>query len=162
MSNDNGNYSPATDWKPKLEPLDLPSGKTIEVRQFDVLGMILSNKDGEVPDFITSQVASDISGKGKKKTPALTMAGKDFPQLVKFVNQICRTVMVNPRICKGEEPNYEDGEISIDDMEVMDRMYIFETLMPHEEQFGAGKFRQKPGETVAIAHKVENVQPDSE
>lgn len=119
------NHGPisAPDWhakadetrKRKAELLSLPSGVTILAAKPEPLDWILS---GRLPQRLLAGVlASD--GQGREQVPE-GISRDDILDLARFATQLVRAAVVEPGI--GEGP----GEISLEDIPVEDRAFIFE------------------------------------
>ncbi len=121
MSNDGP--TSATVWRAKLsewrqrkaEPLRLPSGVTILAAKPEPLEWILS---GRLPQRLLAGVlAREGEGGGAS---AGDISRDDILDLARFATQLVRASVIEPPI--GEGP----GEISLDEIPVEDRAFIFE------------------------------------
>jgi hypothetical protein len=118
MSNNGAISAPA--WRAKVnearrrkaEPLRLPSGATILAAKPEPLEWILS---GRLPQRLLAGVLAD-----EGHEPAGELSRDDILDLARFATQLVRASVVQPRIGEGPE------EISLDDIPVEDRAFIFE------------------------------------
>lgn len=124
-------HTPATDWKRREELVTLPSGKQALLRAPNVINMIMG--DGAMPDFLVKQMTDALTGNNEESTPAegedenLDIGVDDFRALIGIADAVTRAAMVQPRLCaEGETPNYDSGEISLDDIDFPDRMFIMQ------------------------------------
>jgi len=161
MTQPNLQVTPAVEWQRKTELLQLPSGKVVEVRDVDAVGMLLSSPDGSIPDFITQQLADGLRGKKSKSALKVEFTPKDFPALIQIANAITRACIVTPRIVDGE-PNYEAGEIHLSDINFDDRLFILNQKMPSEELATAERFRRGSAPGVAVVSEGEDLRPETE
>jgi len=156
--------TPAQEWQRQTELLALPSGKVVEVRDVDVIGMLFSNPEG-VPDFITQQLLDGLRNGGSPKSPsrppAVDLSPSDLPALVYLADLITRACVVNPRIVDGK-PNYAAGEIALADINLEDRLFIFGRKLPSEEMATAQRFRRGPATGLAVVSEGEDVRGETE
>ncbi len=105
--------SKASEFREKhAEPLRLPSGVTILAAKPEPLDWILA---GRLPQRLLAGV---LASDGEPR--ASEISREDILDLARFATQLVRASVVEPRI--GEGP----GEISLDDIPVEDRAFIFE------------------------------------
>lgn len=105
---------------------ELPSGAVARLRPVSPDQLIAA---GEVPDILTPLVlkmlfqGSDGSELSQLTQPeqVLSHAG----ETVKLINAICRLAFVQPRIV--DDPQTDD-EISIDDVAIIDRSFVFQLV----------------------------------
>ncbi len=97
------------------EPLRLPSGVVILAAKPEPLEWILS---GRLPQRLLAGV---LARDGQEKEPvAGDISRDDILDLARFATQLVRASVIEPRIGEGPE------EISLDDIPVEDRAFIFE------------------------------------
>lgn len=97
------------------EPLFLPSGVTILAAKPEPLEWILS---GRLPQRLLAGVLARDGQTGE--VAAADISRDDILDLARFATQLVRASVVEPRIGEGA------GEISLDDIPVEDRAFIFE------------------------------------
>jgi len=97
------------------EPLHLPSGAVILAAKPEPLAWILS---GRVPQRLLA-VALQGDAQGSTNAPK-EISREEILDLARFATELVRASVVQPRI--GEKP----GEISLDDIPVEDRAFIFD------------------------------------
>jgi len=134
--------TPAAQWKrQEAQTLKLPSGNSVDVYEADILGMIMSGDNEDVPDFITAQVMRGVSGT-KTKAPNLDITPDKLPEFGQFIDRVVRAGVVSPHVVVGEA-DYDAGQISIDDLTFADKFLIFQVVMPQGEAQAAITFRQR-------------------
>lgn len=161
MNDQNGKYD-ASAWQLKTADLPLSKGVVL-VQEIDVLSMLVV-KDGSIPDTLQHFLRDKFIEPGKPvaikppKTKAKAKAQakaesaelwEQMPELVPFVDIVCRAALLKPRIVDVIE-NPRD-EILIGMLPLADRMIVFEWVF---DQMGDMKalvsFRGKqPGSVFA-------------
>lgn len=136
MNDQNGKYD-ASVWQIKTADLPLSKGVVL-VQEIDVLAMVVV-KDGSIPDTLQHFLQDKFIEPGKAiatkapKTKAKAKAQekaekaelwKQLPDLVPFVDIVCRAALVKPRIVDTIED--ASAEILISMLPLTDRMMIFE------------------------------------
>lgn len=135
---------------------ELPSGAVARLRPVSPDQLIAG---GEVPDILTPLVlkmlfqGSDGSELSRLTQPeqVLVHAG----ETVKLINAICRLAFVQPRIV--DDPQSDD-EISIDDVAIIDRSFVFQLATQPAEVLR--DFRLSP--TITDVATVPDEQGDGE
>lgn len=124
------NVTPANQWR-KTNVVKLPSGAVAELRKPDVLSLML--RDGRnLPKALTQQFLSGIAGKvDEKQQEDFANALGDDPEamagIVNMMDMMCHAAFVNP--CIADKPDYEAGQISIEDVEAQDKMWVLTWAM---------------------------------
>jgi len=112
--------TPASQWKRHSERVRLPSGLVAELQRPSTVDTILT--DGNLPDGL-AQVMLDAFVTGGNTQ--WKVSAQDLPAVADLVNTLCRAAFVNPRIApEGTAPNYDAGEIALDDVLDIDRLFI--------------------------------------
>lgn len=124
MTDQNGKYD-ALVWQPKTQDLPLSKGVVL-VQEIDVLSMIVS--DGSIPDTLQHFLKGKfIEGGSSIAVESAEVASgelwEQLPELVPFIDIVCRAALVKPRIVDAIE-NPSD-EILISMLPLPDRMAIF-------------------------------------
>lgn len=147
MASTNGKQAlrvtPPDGWRKPVEPVTLPSGKVAAVKAIDLAAFILSGNAGTVPDMLLRQISDELSGKPVHDTMT-AITPDDLPGFGAFINTVVLACVVEPRVVVGEA-EYAAGQISIDDIDMADRMFIFQRAMPGEELAIASRFPAGPG-----------------
>lgn len=124
MTDQNGKYD-AMAWQPKTADLTLSKGVVL-VQEIDVLSMIVA--DGSIPDTLQHFLKGKfIEGGAKVAVDSAEIASgelwEQLPELVPFINTVCRASLVKPRIVDTIED--ANAEILISMLPLPDRMAIF-------------------------------------
>ncbi len=135
MSDQNGKYD-ASVWQLQTADLQLSKGVVL-VQEIDVLSMIVT--DGSIPDTLQRSLQDKFIEPGKAaaikapKTKAKAKAQakeeqaelwKQLPDLVPFVDTVCKAALVKPKIVDTIED--ASTEILINMLPLADRMMVFE------------------------------------
>lgn len=139
--------SRADAWQPQTALLRVPSGRVVEVKEVDLVGLVVAS-DGDVPDFITGQILSALDGKPRKQ-PSLEINKDNLPEMFGFINTVVMAGMVKP-VVKKANAKYSEGEINLGDIPTDDKLAIFNAVMPSSEVGAAKSFRQRV-ETANLA-----------
>lgn len=133
--------------------LRLPSGRVVEVRKPNLMRLIMANAHtGTVPTPLVDQALAQFN---KDIQPKPWEPSKDdLAATTSFMDLIVRATLHWPRI--ADNPNYEAGEIAIDDLDGADYQYIVMWAMPGE-QAALSSFRHEPGTNVATVQSVNGV-----
>lgn len=135
--------TPASAWRPQSYPLKLPSSRVVEVREVDLIAVVMESKQEEIPDFISGQVMAMMNGKGSKKSLGDAAVNADNVQDVfSLINLVVRASVLSPRVVQAN-PNYDKGEIHINDLSTEEKIAIFDVCMPVGEAVAASTFRDR-------------------
>jgi len=140
--------------------LTLSSGLEVEVRKPDISTLVLKNQgSGSVPTPITNMVVASIAG---VEPQPLEFASEDLPALASFISLTVRAALVWPVIV-DENPDYEAGEILLDDLTMAEKMDIQHFAMPEAAvQQGAESFRAGQNGDVGTPQVVSGLQSVTE
>jgi len=130
--------SPASAFKREPLALLLPSKRVVLVQDVDLVALITANK-GDVPDFISGQVLSMFTG--TKHAANTGVKADNVGEMFEFVGTIVKAAVVQPRIV--ETPDYDAGQIGIDDLSTDDKLHIFGVAMPAGDAAVASSFRKR-------------------
>lgn len=112
--------TPASQWKRRTEIKQLPSGVVAELQRPSTVDTILTN--GNLPEGLAQVMLDAFVTQGNAEWK---VKPEDLPAIADLVNTLCRATFVNPRIApEGSEPNYDAGEIALNDVQDIDRMFI--------------------------------------
>jgi len=138
--------TPASQWQRQAEELELPSGRVVKARKPDLMDILMSEHNGDVPDFLTAQVLAQFKGKKPKKeeTDTVDMGLENLTKMGVFIDRVTREAFIEPRISENGHPDYENGEISIHDVSRPDKMFVYNWAMPASETAKAKSFRKEP------------------
>lgn len=135
---------------------ELPSGSFARLRPVSPDQLITT---GEVPDILTPLVLKMLfQGSDGSELAQLTQSGELLShagETVKLINAICRLAFVQPRIV--DDPQSDD-EISIDDVAIIDRSFVFQLVTQPAEVLR--DFRLSP--TITDVATVPDEQGDGE
>jgi hypothetical protein len=127
----------AEDFAPEEYKLQLPSGRVLMVREVDLIAL-LSNGEGDIPDFLSGYIEAKLLGKSVKE-PEINK--ENLPEFFNFVHYIIPAGVVSHKVVKANA-NRQAGEININDLNPNDKIVLFNTVMPLEA-LTALSFRQR-------------------
>lgn len=133
-------------WKPQTQFVTFPSGQRARVKRIDVVSLILDG--GNVPDNVIGFMLN-----GGNPTE---MTGADASALLKAMNQALRATFISPAIV--DEPDYENDQISIFDVELADKMWYWQWLMTGTEVGNVARFPQEQGGNGSVAPESEIIR----
>jgi hypothetical protein len=117
--------------------LTLPSGLVARVRSVNPDTII---RLGRIPDSLTPLLLKVMEGSGDAWTPTTV---EELSANVEFINTVCMTVLVEPRIV--ETPT-QDDEIGMDDLEWADKVFLVGAVGTTTRQLES--FRDEPAGAV--------------
>lgn len=133
--------TPASAWRKVNELITLPSGKVAELKKPNAISMII--EDGSVPDSLIGIVAGNINGR-PQTTAAPEYNRGDISGILNLAETICRAAFVSPVIVEdGKQPDYDAGEISIEDVDENDRIFVMNWAFSGGAATNAARFRQQ-------------------
>lgn len=135
----------------RSEELKLPSGLVVEVRKPDITRLVMESPDGNVPSFVVGQVIAQLSGKGGG-TEEWQPTADDLPVLSRFMDMVVKAALVWPVIVVGE-PDYEAGQINIQDLDEQDRAVLFGWGLPGQAA-AVARFREERAGSVESVSDV--------
>jgi ribosomal protein S8E len=144
--------SSAADFAPETYKLKLPTGRVVEVKEVDLIGLITAG-NGDVPDFISGQVLAGLNGRHGAK--AITIDKNNVGEMFSFINTIVKASVVSHKVV-DKNADRAIGEINLGDLTTEDKLAIFNAVMPLEAA-AASSFRQRV-ETTNLA--VVRSRPD--
>jgi hypothetical protein len=125
---------------------ELPSGAVARLRPVTPDQLIIS---GDVPDILTPLVVQMLyRGTNGSELTQLVSAQESLSQAkatITLCNAVCRAAFVEPRIV--DDPQADD-EISINDVAIIDRYFVFQLASQPAEVLRAFMFPEAP--TVAV------------
>jgi hypothetical protein len=146
----------------KAQTVTLPSGLEVELRRPDAERIIMQNA-GILPASLTGEMTSLLNG---KRAPRTEITADELPQWYTYIDMMIRSALVWPKIVTDRLPNYEAGEIAQEDLEPIDRAFIYEWTMPQgvrDQLAAAARFRAKPAQPdLAAGPDGEALQPATE
>lgn len=144
--------------------LTLPSGLEVEVRKVSPKNLILNSPKGTIPEFLTEIVLSGMEG--NSVSPAQLMENMPPDKKLEaaaalnvFGVMILKSMLVWPVI--SDTPDYENGEIALDDLDDADQEFLTVWGMPKDAQ-AAETFHEGQTSSVALTSDVPTVQPATE
>lgn len=140
------NVTPAKEWRRTLE-VKLPSGYTAEIRALDVGAFV---RLGRIPDTITPIVEALVKG---SENPLAADTLESIMRMAEFLNAVCMASFVNPKVV-DREPDYERGEISVDDLTWDDKQMIMMFFNQPAQQLA--KFRREQKDIVESVHDLQS------
>jgi hypothetical protein len=114
--------SSGREWRKEAEGvlLELPSGKLARVRGVSVQLLV---RLGRIPDAMTPVIADIMIGKLDDLPVPQTV--EELQAHLELIDEVARASFLEPKIV--DKPK-ADNEITLDDVEDVDRMYLFEYL----------------------------------
>ena len=102
----------------KVELVEMPSKVVFEIRRPDLVKMV---KNGLIP----ADIAVDIQVEAEKENPKLN--GRQFQEYCKMLDAVAIASIVTPEVRNGEvtDSDYDNGIISVDDIDQDDKAFIF-------------------------------------
>jgi histidinol phosphatase-like PHP family hydrolase len=165
MSTPNGvvtkpNFAQA--WKRKTSDVKFPSGLEAEMTKPDAISFL--TQSDEIPDQFFSVMMSgnqqDAQDMMKQMSPAEM---RDYARLLShFGEQLMVRHSINPRVVLDHEPDYEAGEISLDDVKAMDmndkQFLINWGMMGGEATDALTRFLEEQNKRLVAAQNGGNLQ----
>lgn len=103
--------------------VELPSGFKPRLR---ALGFRTALMSGMVPDFMTSTVVK--AAVGEQGQLPLPDSEDQMEQKLKFLDDVARAMFVSPRIVEKPADALTDDEITIDDVDDTDKLYLLSLM----------------------------------
>lgn len=102
----------------KVTRVELPSGNVFELRRPDIVKLI---RQGVIPGDVAVAAQAMAADGGKKE-----LTGKLFVDYLKMLNSTTLASVVTPKVKDGDvtEAEYDQGFISVDDIDVDDKEFI--------------------------------------
>lgn len=98
----------------------LPSGKVAKLRPVGIEELV---RRGRIPDQLTSLAATTVW----KDSPSYEHVSAMGKGAVEFLNIIVEAAFLEPKVSSSDE--LQDGEISIDDVELLDKQAVFQFVL---------------------------------
>lgn len=123
--------SSAADFKRKPDPIKLPSGLVMRLRN---PGLIAMAQNGLIPNSLMALVQEGIK-KGKEPEPeeVLGADGVDMAEMGQMVRTIVCSAAYEPKVLDVIDPETgepwtkrDDDQVYVDDIDEMDQMFIFQ------------------------------------
>lgn len=141
----------AQTWKRQTMVVDFPSGAQAEMTRPDALSLM--SEDGAIPDMFFAAMNDAQSGKNPMEGLDASETRAFLKTIMYLAEQLALRHFVNPRIV--ENPDYENGEISIDDVKAMsmeDKQFLTNWAMNSEDPVDLlARFRQEKARRLAAA-----------
>jgi hypothetical protein len=148
--------TPAALWKPVTFEEVLPSGKVARLKKPDIVGLVMSSDNGDVPDWLTGMVAREITGEHRDVEMFTGNDSEDRKRLAglgTFMEKLVRLAFVEPRIAPASrEPDYEAGEIAYSDLDSTDKMWVMNWSMPRGRDAAEAFPAEQAGRVDAAPH----------
>lgn len=145
MQTQDFSVSSAEDFAPESHKLCLPTGRVVEVREVDLMALIVSG-NGDVPDFISGQVLAGLNG--KRGGTGIQVDKNNVGDMFAFINTIVRAAVTSHQVVE-KDANRAGGEINLSDLTTEDKLAIFNAVMPLEA--GAAMSFRKRVEAANLA-----------
>ena len=143
-TNETWRYAARADREARAEHLTLPSGATILAARPDPLEWVMS---GRIPQGLLAVALEDPQSPPGGGDRELTR--KEILDLAAFAARLVEASVVDPPI--GDGPD----EISLDDIPIRDRAFIFEWACRALDGDGAGELAERPTSTASHMAKEE-------
>jgi hypothetical protein len=153
----------------KTSQLTLPSGETVETRKVSMDLLILQDKTNSVPrplrDYALKALNQELTDEERENGIQFRFDDETSSSYVNFVNLVTKAVLVWPKVVEAN-PDYEAGEIEIDDLDFTDRQFIFRhasTKAAPEpvEEIAADSFRAEQNSHVGTVPDGESLQSEA-
>jgi hypothetical protein len=145
--------TPAAQWKKSILA-ELPSGMVAELRRVSAIQMVMD--DGSIPDDLYGymlQAADGSLNENDIKNDPKALKGYFMLQM-----KVVKAAFVSPKIV-DENPNYDAGEILLDDIEDADLQFVANWAMQGgDEKAALKRFREEQTRALAATQTVQNVQ----
>jgi len=116
-------------------------------------------KLGKIPQVLTTLLLEEIYGKGEEDKFEKFLSDTETPEeamaMLESLRVVCVAGMVEPRVV--ENPT-KDNEISIDDIDLSDRAYIFRLVFAPSEALHRFRY-QPPSDVDVVADGAADPQP---
>lgn len=117
----------------------LPSGNVARLRPVDMSALLAS---GEIPDILTPLAVSTImDGADTEKLANPEDLAEHTSEMIRFFNLVCKAAFLEPRIV--DDPQGDD-EISIEDVELQDRSFVYALATQPAEVLRTFRLRETP------------------
>lgn len=146
----------------RIETHTLPSGLEADLRRPDAERIVMENA-GKLPQPLVARIVAQLNGKPIKD--AVEISAKDLPQWYTYIDMMVRAALVWPKIVTERAPDYDAGEIAQDDLDPLDRAWIYQWAMPQgvrEQIAAAAAFRQQQTKPVPAGPDGEEVRQEAE
>jgi hypothetical protein len=167
MSETTGAVKPnfASAWKKQTMVVEFPSGNRAEVARPDAMSFLAES--GDIPDdFLTILMASSRE-ESDAATSALTPNRKlEYAKfMVAASERLISTYFVNPVVVSGNAPNYENGEISHEDVKAMDsqdkQFFLNFGMYGGEPVEALKRFRQQQAQLLAAPQNSKSIRSNA-
>lgn len=143
--------------------IELPTGNFARVRR--TMDLVLLLKTGQIPNPLAT-IVNEMIRKQQSDFPTEKMDETAIKQMLDLVDQTCEKCFIEPRVeIPGEGVDREtfepsEGAISIDDLEMRDRFYVFGFVQGSPADLA--RFREATGPTLPTAQDGEGVLDEAE
>lgn len=141
------------EWRTKNAPeeVELPSGNVVKLRKVHLLEMA---RDGEIPATLATMISNE--GKINLNAADLLSKGNDMADLLNMIDAISIKAFAGPKL--GKEAT--DDQLGLDEVDVMDRMFVFRWCNRGAEQLKP--FRPEQDASVESAPDGQDVRDEAE
>jgi len=121
--------TPVSDWKKTPEPIELPSGKFMLVKNTSLASFVLT---GQIPNSLMSVIQGSVNSKKSKSGEAIMAEITDDPKaiidLFSMVDKYVTLVAIEPEVhMPPEDPTDRDDDLLYtDEIDQADKMYLFQ------------------------------------
>jgi hypothetical protein len=140
----------------------------VKVRKPDLLKLALRAKNGQMPSAMRQQVFDGLNGKITSveqvkeaiKRGDFELNESNAESYLAYVDMLVTDMLIEPRIAVN--PDYDNGEISIDDLDTADKQYLANWSQSPEEVQALQdllSFRDEQSGNVELASDVQDLQP---
>jgi hypothetical protein len=110
------------EWLSATEETTLPSGKVAQLRQLDVLSLVLG--DGNIPNFLLRQMMTTPD-----KAKNVTANADDIQKLIPLLNKLTQTMFAEPCIVETEAEAQAGKGICLHHVEFKDKLFLLQHAM---------------------------------
>jgi hypothetical protein len=152
--------SSGSEWRKKRERgelIQLPySGYIVRIRTVRPDELL---KLGKIPQVLTTLLLEEIYGKGEEDKYEKFLTDSETPEeamaMLESLRVVCMAGLVEPKVVENPAA---DNEITIDDIDLADRAYIFRLVFAPSEALS--RFRYEPPSNVdVVADGATDPQP---
>lgn len=123
-------------WLNDYEEVTLPSGKTVGVRQFDVISIL--TEDGEVPTVLRPVIDNMImQTESGQQAEEMKMDSEAFASMGRLFDRLIDACWVAPKLVETREQVLAGEGITKDMIGFNDKVYLFSWAMGGEQQLNA-------------------------
>lgn len=150
--------TPVSAWLDQYEEVELPSGRTVGLRQPDVLCLITA--DGNVPNLLRPMLTQQMGGKPAKLPTESEVTLEDLQALTEMLNRVARACFVEPAIVETMDDVRAGKGVMVDMIPYADKVALISYGMGGKRAIEAGiRFLKQQSQRLEFVPASENVTP---